>query len=213
LEIKMITKQKLKKFFTISKGDVKEEECEKTFEKTKLFKLTRNNLFIGLLLFTAIVDILVHFNLNFLYIRQILGFLFLVLVPGLLIMLCFKIRSIGFWEYLVYTVGLSVAFIMFAGLAVNWTLPLLNITDQPLSLYPILVCFNIFLIALGITAWYRNKDLEHEFTTPKLDTINNIFFITPMLFPVLAILGAFLLNNHGPNFLTMIMLGGIAVYV
>jgi uncharacterized membrane protein len=207
-------KHNLRNFFNINiEKDLQEEESTKKFERVKLFILTRDKLFLSILLFMFIINIFVGFNLNFLYIRQILGFLFIILVPGLLIMLCFKIRSVGFWEYLVYTIGLSVAFIMFAGLAVNWTLPALGITDKPLSLWPILICFDIFLIILGFVAWKRNKDLEHQFTTPKLDILNNIFFIIPMFFPILAILGAFLLNNHGPNILTMIMLGGIAVYV
>ncbi len=210
---KQTLKSRIKNFFNVDiEKDLQEEEPTKKFERVKLFKLTRKNLFIGLSLFLLIVNLFVGFDLNFLYLRQILGFLFLIAVPGLLIMLSFKVR-VKFWEYLVYTIGLSVAFIMFAGLAVNWTLPLLNITDKPLSLYPILICFDIFLIALGIVAWKRNKGLVHEFTTPKLDTLNRIFFIIPMLFPVLSILGAFILNNHGPNFFTMIMLGGIAVYV
>jgi uncharacterized membrane protein len=210
----MTLKSKLKSFFSVDiEKDLQEEECTRKFENIKLFTLTREKFFLGALLFTLIVNVLVGFDLNFLYLRQILGFLFLVLIPGLLIMLCFKIRSVKFWEYLVYTVGLSVSFIMFAGLAVNWTLPALGITDKPLSLYPILICFNLFLIALGIVAWKRNEDFSHEFTAPKLDALNNIFFIIPMFFPVLSILGAFLLNNHGSNILTMIMLGGIAVYV
>ena len=159
--------QRLKNFFTIPEEDLKEEPS-KEFEKIKLFTLTRGWLFLGILVFMILINILVGFNINFLYLRQILGFLFLILIPGLLIMLCFKIRTVKFWEYLVYTVGLSIAFIMFAGLVVNWTLPALNITDKPLSLWPILICFNIFLIILGIIAWNRNKGLEHEFTTPKL---------------------------------------------
>lgn len=205
--------KRLKNFFTIPEEDLKEEPT-KEFKTTKLFTITRENLFIGILLFMIIINLLITFDVNFLYLRQILGFLFLISVPGLLIMLCFKIRNIGFWEYLVYTVGLSVAFIMFAGLAVNWTLPALGITDKPLSLWPILICFNIFLLALWVTAINRNHDFKPKpFLVPKLDAINNLFFIIPMFFPILSILGAFLLNNHGPNILTMIMLGGIAVYV
>lgn len=205
--------QRLKNFFTIPEEDLKEEPS-KEFEKIKLFTLTRGSLFLGILVFMILINILVGFNINFLYLRQIFGFLFLILIPGLLIILCFKIRTVKFWEYLVYTVGLSIAFIMFAGLAVNWTLPALNITDKPLSLWPILICFDIFLLGLWLTAIYRNKDLKpFDITIPKLDTINRIFFIIPMIFPLLSILGAFLLNNHGPNILTMIMLGGIAVYV
>lgn len=205
--------QRLKNFFTIPEEDLKEEPS-KEFEKIKLFTLTRGSLFLGILVFMILINILVGFNINFLYLRQIFGFLFLILVPGLLIMLCFKIRTVKFWEYLVYTVGLSIAFIMFAGLAVNWTLPALGITDKPLSLWPILICFDIFLLGLWLTAIYRNKDLKpFDITIPKLDTLNRIFFIIPIIFPLLSILGAFLLNNHGPNILTMIMLGGIAIYV
>lgn len=177
-------------------------------------KLTKNKIFFGILGFLLIVNLLVLFNLNQFYIRAILSFIFLITIPGLLIMLMMKIREVGFWEYFVYVVGLSVSFIMFGGLAVNWILPWLNITDKPLSLYPILICFNIFLLIFWFIAYIRNKDFKSfDITMPKLDLINRIFFIIPMLFPVLSILGAFLLNNHGTNILTMIMLGGIAVYV
>jgi uncharacterized membrane protein len=208
-------KEKLKSFFNVNMDElIKEEESTKVFEKIPLVTLTRNKIFLAIALFLIIVNALVGFDINFLYLRQILCFLFLILVPGLLIMLCFKIRTVKFWEFLVYTIGLSIAFIMFAGLAVNWTLPALNITDKPLSLYPILACFDIFLVTLGIIAWFRNKYFDPvQLTGPKLDALNNIFFIIPMTFPVLAILGAFLLNNHGSNILTMIMLGGIAVYI
>ena len=208
--------EKVKSFFNVdTEKDLKEEEeGTKKFENVKLFTLTKEKIFFGISLFLILINFLVGYDIDFFYARQILAFLFLIIVPGLLIMLCFKIRNINFWEYLVYTVGLSIAFIIFGGLAVNWTLPALGITDQPLSLYPILVCFNIFLIALGITAWNRNKDLKpFDIKVPKLDALNNIFFIIPITFPVLAILGAFLLNNHGSNYLTMIMLGAIAIYV
>src|SRR3989339_414743 len=194
---------KIKKFFTIPE-EVFEEEPSPQFERHKLFTLTRTNIFIGLFLFLLIINTLIIFDVNFIYLRQILGFLFLITVPGIVLMLCFKIRNIDFWEYLVYTVGLSISFIMFAGLIVNWTLPWLNITDKPLSLFPILICFNIFLIILGIIAYKINKDFKpRDFTLPKFDTLNNIFFTIPMFFPVLSILGAFLLNNHGPNILTI----------
>lgn len=176
-------------------------------------KINRNNLFAGILLFLLIINLLLWLDLQVFYIRAILAFLFIILVPGALIMLVLKIRGINHWEYLVYTIGLSIAFIMFAGLAVNWGLPALGITDKPLALAPILVCFDIFLlIFLGI-AFYRNKDLKYEIKFPHLDTTNNIFFIIPMIFPILSVLGAFILNNGGPNYLTMIMLGGIATYV
>jgi len=191
----------------------------------------KNKLFIGILAFMLIVNILIIFNLNQFYIRAILAFIFLITIPGLLIMLCLKIRNINPWEYLVYTVGLSVAFIMFAGLAVNWILPFLNITDKPLSLYPILICFDTFLLVLWLIAQRRNEDNVHLLIFPfneykregrklsfipklsKFTGLDRIFMIIPFFFPFMAVIGAFLLNNHGTNVVTMVMLGAIAVYV
>ena len=233
----------------------------------------KNKLFIGILILGLIVNLLIIFNLNYFYIRAILAFVFIITIPGLLIMLCLKIRNINFWEYLVYTIGLSVAFIMFAGLAVNWILPFLNITNKPISLWPILICFDTILLALWIIAHKRNEDNAHilifpfqEYEVPKklkslfsktsqtqnnkgqssksssmklneisstyqnrqltlpkkfrfipkfpnLSWLDRIFFIVPIFFPFMAVVGAFLLNNHGTNIVTMIMLASIAVYV
>jgi uncharacterized membrane protein len=176
-------------------------------------KLNRNNLSLSILVSMLIVNLLMIFNLNYLCIRAILAFIFIITIPGLLIMLCLKIREVGFWEYLVYTIGLSVAFIMFGGLAVNWTLPFLHITDKPLSLYPILICFDIFLVALGFVAYKRNKDLDFQPKFPKFSWLDRFFILWAFCFPFMAVIGAFLLNNHGTNLVTMIMLGMIAVYV
>jgi uncharacterized membrane protein len=127
-------------------------------------------------------------------------------------MLMLKIREIGFWEYLVYTIGLSIAFLMFGGLFINWTLPLVGI-DKPLSLVPLFVSFNIFLLIFWLIVFTQNKEITLKIKLPKLDWLNKIFFITPVIFTLLSILGAIILNNRGPNYLTIIMLGGIAIYV
>ena len=207
-------KNKIKNFFHYDIEEDLKEEPSKKFEQIHLCSISKNKLFFGIIAFLILVNILVFFNINQFFIRATLSFIFLITIPGLLIMLMLKIREVRFWEYLVYTVGLSVSFIMFGGLAVNWILPWLHITDKPLALIPILTCFNIFLMAFWLIAWIRNQDLKPlNIKFPKLDTTNQIFFIIPIIFPVLSILGALFLNNHGPNYLTMIMLGGIAVYV
>jgi len=176
-------------------------------------KLNRNKLFSGILLFGLASISLVLLNIQFLYLRAIFSFLFLTTIPGLLIMLALKVRNIGFWEYLVYTVGLSISFLMFGGLAVNWILPLTNLTDKPLSLVPLTVCFSIILFIFGTIAYVRNKDLSLKINIPKLNTTSKVFLIIPIIFPILSILGAITLNNGGPNYLTMILYGAISVYV
>jgi uncharacterized membrane protein len=124
-----------------------------------------------------------------------------------------KIRKIGFWEYLVYTIGLSIAFLMFGGLAVNWILPWLRITDNPLSLTPLTISFATIISIFVLIAYRFNKNISLKIRLPKVNRVNKTFFAVPIIFPILSILGAITLNNGGHNYLTMIMLSGIAIYV
>ncbi len=205
---------KVKNFFSIDDSVFQEEPLHPNAERYSEKKISMNFIFGFILGFLILVNILIGFNLNAFYFRAILGFLFIILVPGALIMLMMKIREVGFWEYLVYTIGLSVAFIMFAGLAVNWILPWLMITSKPLQLKFILPIFDMILLVFWMIAYKINQDLsEIKLKIPQLDWINNIFFTIPILFPFMAVTGAFLLNNHGTNIVTMVMLGGIALYV
>ena len=175
-------------------------------------KLTKNKIFFRVLLFVLIVNFLILFDIQYFYLRAIFSFIFLITIPGLLIMLMLKIREIGFLEYLSYTIGLSAAFLMFGGLFLNWVLPLIGI-DKPLSLMPLLVSFDIFLLIFWIIALKRNIKISLEVEQPRLDFINKTFLILPVIFTILSTLGAATLNNHGPNYLTIIVLAGIAVYV
>ncbi len=47
--------------------------------------------------------------------RQIVGFVFLTFIPGILILRILRIHNINTVESLVYSVGLSLAFVMFSG--------------------------------------------------------------------------------------------------
>src|SRR3989344_2496274 len=138
-------------------------------------KININKILISFIALFLIVNLLVMFDVNIFYIRAILSFLFIITVPGALILLILKVRDQDFWKFLVYAVGLSIGFVMFAGLAVNWILPFLHITDKPLSPWPILICFDLFLLAMGFFAYKRNKDLGIEFKILKLDRSNTIF--------------------------------------
>ncbi|HUS49128.1 MAG TPA: hypothetical protein VMZ91_03130, partial [Candidatus Paceibacterota bacterium] len=175
-------------------------------------QLTKNKFFYGILIYGLFINLLVFFDIQFLYLRAIFSFIFLITIPGLLIMLMFKIREINSWEYLVYTIGLSVAFLMFGGLFINWVLPLVGI-DKPLSLVPLLISFNVLLLIFWVITYKRNKEILLEIKPPKLDRLNKLFFTIPTIFPILSIFGVSILNNQGPNYLTLIMLGGIAIYV
>ncbi len=176
-------------------------------------KLDANKLFAALLLLGLTTILLIMLDVQYCYLRAIVALIFLTATPGLLIMLMLKVRTIGLWEYLVYTVGLSIAFIMFAGLAVNWILPWMHITDKPLSLTPLLASFDAVLSIFGIIAYKRNRELSLRISLPNPNRLDKVLFTFAIVFPILGVLGAITLNNGGSNYLTMVMLGGIAVYV
>ena len=52
--------------------------------------------------------------------RQVLGFLFFTIIPGLLILYILKLNKLGLTAGIVLSVGLSIAFLMLAGLLLNW---------------------------------------------------------------------------------------------
>lgn len=176
-------------------------------------KLTKNKLLFGIVIFGLITNLIVLFDIQYYYLRALFSFIFLITIPGLLIILMLKVRKIGFWECLVYTIGLSIAFLIFGGLAVNVILPWLHITDKPLSLIPLLIGFDISLSLFGLIAYKRNKEISLKIRLPKPDWLSRIFFIIPIIFLLLSILGTITLNNGGPNYLIIIMFGGILLFI
>ena len=51
--------------------------------------------------------------------RQLIGFIYLTFVPGIIILRILKLHKLGNIETLLYTVGLSIATLMFTGLLMN----------------------------------------------------------------------------------------------
>lgn len=116
----------------------------------------------GFFLFLVLIistDLVILLNVPFL--RQILGFFFLTLLPGLLILKILKLSKLGSTEKFVLSVGLSVAFLMLFGLLLNNLLLSLGY-ETPLSMIPLLISFNIAFIIFGIIG-YKTKTFGKSF--------------------------------------------------
>ena len=175
-------------------------------------KLNRLGIFSILSSFLITANILSLLNVTTFYINTIISFIALVLIPGSLIMLILKLRNLSFWENLLFIVGFSISFSEFGGLLINQFFPIIGI-NKPLSFYPLLVGFDVYFIVLFILAWIRTNKIE--ILIPRLNFAwkQLIFYTIPLFFPILSIFGAISINNEGSNILTMLMLGGIAVYI
>src|SRR4030043_136102 len=101
--------------------------------------------------FSSIIAIIVITNIACLLdipvLRQISGFVFLTFIPGFLILLVLRLNRLGLLEKIVLSVGLSIAFAMFFGLAENILLLAIGFT-RPLSSTPLLVSFSIAAVIL-----------------------------------------------------------------
>ncbi|MGB2841625.1 MAG: DUF2206 domain-containing protein [Halobacteriota archaeon] len=178
----------------------------------ELKNLDAKKYFAILIAILFLTDLIILLNIPFL--RQILGFLCFTTIPGILILHILKQNKIEFLKKFVLSVGLSVAFLMFAGLLVNSFYPVIL---KPLSLEPILISFNIILIILAFIAYKRNKDdfdIKDVFNF-KLDLKDKLAspLIFPILFPFIAVFGTYLMNTQGNNVILLAMLFLIPAYV
>ena len=143
--------------------------------------------------------------------RQFIGFIYLSFVPGILILRILKLHKLGNIETLLYTVGLSLAILMFTGFFMNMFYPFLGISG-PISLVPLIVTISVVVLVLCILCYVRDKD----FSDPSFIDVGGVLS-PPVLFlcliPFLSILGTYLVNIHHTNILLMLMIVVIALVV
>ena len=150
--------------------------------------------------------------------RQLVGFLFLAFVPGILLLRILKIHNISIIESLLYTVGLSIAFVMVVGVILNFTLPPLG-ASRPIAIFPLITAVTIAILVLGIVAYKRDKtytptsspsDKGKGKTKVRLGVVLNPILLAVLL-PLLAILGASLVNWYQNNTLLLVLIFTIVI--
>ncbi len=90
--------------------------------------------------------------------RQLVGGIYLLFIPGVIILRLLKVHTLHPVDGLLYSVGLSIAFLMFLGFAINGIYPLFGIS-QPLSKLPLMATLGIVLLLLTIASYWRSSGL------------------------------------------------------
>jgi len=137
--------------------------------------------------------------------RQIIGFVYLSFIPGMLILRILKLNLKNAVNELLFSVGLSIAFIMFVGLFVNELFPLVGVSE-PLSILPLAVAISTILLMLSFIS-YKRMDLDHTFSLPSTGQVLRAFVL--VLIPLLAIFGALLTNS----LILLLMIAAVVVLV
>ncbi|MDP3065857.1 MAG: DUF2206 domain-containing protein, partial [Methanobacteriaceae archaeon] len=144
-------------------------------------------------------------------IRQLISFIYLIFIPGIIILRILKLHKLGNIETLLYTVGLSLATLMFTGFFINMIYPFFGISG-PISTTPLIVTISAVVLILCVLCYIRDKD----FSDPGFIDVKDVFS-PPALFlcliPLLAVFGTYLVNFHRNNTLLMLMIVVISAVV
>jgi len=127
--------------------------------------------------------------------REIIVFLFLSFIPGFAVLGLFKLKEIGFLETVLFSVGLSIAFVMFIGLLVNELVLLLGFS-QPLSTIPLIVAISAFTLVVFVVEYRRDLLETLRLKTSFEGKIKDVFPVSLLLIilPIISALGVLYLN-------------------
>lgn len=159
-----------------------------------------------------IVDVTVITNITFL--RPAVVILYLSIIPGYLILQILKLDKISFIKKSLLSVGASLSFTMIFGLFLNSLFPIIL---KPLSLTSLLISFNMSILALITLAFKGNREgfIPKRILNIKTDFKNRYksVLLFPTLFPLMAILGTYLMNTYENNGMILLMLFLIPFYI
>jgi uncharacterized membrane protein len=140
--------------------------------------------------------------------RQVVGLAYLTFIPGLIFLKVIKINELSKLETIVFSVGLSIAFLMLAGLAIDQFGYLVGITF-PLATLPLSIFINT-LIILGAAITYLQRKKTLVPSASETDGFSPSMLLLTLL-PILSIVGAYLVNITGNNLFLLLMIALIAI--
>lgn len=138
--------------------------------------------------------------------RMVVCFLYLMFVPGIVILKLFALKNLDITEKALFSVGLSIAFLMFTGVVIN------EIARAPLSLNLLIFSINTIIILVGIIGTRRN---DSGLTRVSQLNHSKWFFLTLLTISlfVLGSYGVIVVNTSGNSFLLLLLILTISIVV
>jgi len=148
--------------------------------------------------------------LNIAVARQVIGFLFLTFVPGLLLARVLKLDKLDAIETTFFSVGLSLSFLMIIGLLINAVGPSIGISE-PLSEIPLMLVISTVILVLFFYTYFKGT----IFGVPKIGTVKRrhlIILVICLVLVFLSVVGSYLVTIYPMNNIVLIiMIVAIAV--
>jgi len=171
-----------------------------------------NNLKIGNFLVIILILQFIMYSTVFLDIpiaRQVVGFFYLTFIPGIILLRILKLDELDIAEKILFSVGLSIAFLMLTGLLINELCPLVGVS-KPLSLMPLTIIITSIVLFLCFLSCLTNKEPLNITIKSSKSFLSIVTFI---LLPSLSVAGAILVNAFQNNFLLLLMIVAISVLI
>jgi len=136
--------------------------------------------------------------------RQVLCFIYFTFVPGFVFVKLLRLDGFETFETILFSVGFSIAFLMFAGLLVNEIFFLFG-NLHPLSLWPLIIVFNTLTLIGGVLVYIRDRSSEavkNESEGLELSPACLLF----LALLILSIVGAIWVNVYESNIILLFLL-------
>jgi len=140
--------------------------------------------------------------------RQVAGFVLLSYLPGLLILRILRWQDLDGIQTLLYSVGLSLATVMLAGLLANLTFPSLGLA-RPLSVVPFLLLLTSIVLALCLVAYFRERKPAVQNRARGRASFSVSILLLSL--PLLSVAGTLLQNTRHNSVLLMILIVMVAL--
>ena len=142
-------------------------------------------------------------NIHIPILRQLIAFMYLSYIPGILILRILKQYKLNSVETTLYAVGLSIAISMFTGLFMNIAYPAIGI--MPVSITPLIITISLIVMILCILCYFKDDGINYE-KFINLDEFTSPYVLLLCLLPFLSIFGTYSMNLYENNLLQMVLL-------
>jgi uncharacterized membrane protein len=134
---------------------------------------------------------------NIQIVRQVLGFLYLTFVPGIIILKFLGVENLSLADVSALSVGLSLAFLMFVGLLLNELFPLIGFL-YPLSTNVLIPMLSLIITLLCVVYYFKPKKND-EGINIRLFLLDKLVLLILICLLILGVCGTLLMNVNSEN--------------
>jgi uncharacterized membrane protein len=141
--------------------------------------------------------------------RGLFASVYLLFVPGMLILRALRLHQLGGVRTPLFAVGLSLATVMGAGLLMTTLYPLLGF-ERPLALVPVVVTEGVIITFLAVLSYWRDQDSTEGGVIDRREVLTPPVLALCVL-PFVSIFATYAMNAYGSNVLLLALIIIIAI--